>query len=99
MQRLRLEKYLAHLGDVVLQKMLIKGGRNLQPTDKYVDDNFLCIVESFGELILKEIKVRLEAVSLPHSDRKEVVAVSLSLLVGGILGENASVTTVKLWSE
>jgi len=59
----------------------------LQPTDECEGGNFLSTIGDFGELILKEIEVQLEVVSLPHSDREEVVVVPLSLLAGGILGK------------
>jgi len=60
---------------------------NLQPTDECEVGNFLPTVGDFTELILEEIEVRFEVVSLHHSDREEVVAVPLSLLAGGVLGE------------
>ena len=59
----------------------------LQPADECEGDNFLPTVGDFDELILKEIEVRLEVFSISHSDREEVVVVSLSLLAGGVLGE------------
>ena len=94
--RLSTGKNLAHLGDVVLQEMLLQGVSNLQPANVCDGSNFLPTVGDFGELILEEIEVRLEIVSLPHFDREEVVVVPLSLLVGGL---NASVILAKLWSE
>ena len=62
-------------------------GEQLAATDECEGGNFLPIVGNFSELILKEIEVRLEAVSLPHFDREKVVVVPLSLLAGGILSE------------
>jgi len=59
---------------------------NLQPVDECEGINFLRTVENFGELILEEIEVRLEAVSLPLFNGEEVVVVPLSLMAGGILG-------------
>ena len=85
--RLSTEKYLAHIGDVVLQEVLVERVSNLQSVNECEGSNFFPTVGDFGELTLKEIEVRLEAVSLPHSDREEVVVVSLSLLAGGVLGE------------
>jgi len=41
----------------------------LQPADECESGNFFPTVRDFGELILEEIIVRLEAVFLPHSDR------------------------------
>ena len=40
-----------------------------------------------GELILEKVEVRLETISLHHSDREEVVVIPLNLLAGGVLGE------------
>ena len=60
---------------------------NLQPADECEGGNSLPTVGDFGELILEDIERRLEAVSLHHSDRKKVVDVPLSLLAGGVLGE------------
>jgi len=60
---------------------------NLQPTDEYKGNNFLPTLGDLGEFLLEEIEVRLEAVSLPHSDREKVVIVSLSLLAGSLLSE------------
>jgi len=59
----------------------------LQPADECKGSNFLPTVGDFSELIFKEIEVRHEVVSLPHSDSEKVVAASLSLLVKNILGE------------
>jgi len=36
-------------------------------------------------LILEEIEVQLDTVSLPHSEREEVVVIPLSLLAGSVL--------------
>ena len=58
----------------------------MQPVDECEGGYFLPTV-GFDELILKEIEVRLEAISFPHSDREEVVVVPLSLQDGGVLGE------------
>ena len=81
--RLSSKKYLSHLGDV-LQEVLVEWVSNLQPANECEGCYFFPTIGDFGELILKEIEVRLEVASLPHSDREEVAAVSLSLLVGGI---------------
>ena len=61
--------------------------RNSQPIDECEGNNFLPTVRDFEELILEEIEVRLEAISLPYSDREEMVAVPLRLLAGGVLDE------------
>ena len=84
--RLSSGKYLAHLGIVVLQDVLVEGVSNLQPADECTGSNFLPTVGDFGELILKELRYDLRF-SLPHSDREEVVVVTLSHLTRGIMGE------------
>jgi len=80
-------KNLAHLGDVVLQEMLVQGMSNLQAIDESKGDNFLSTIGDFDELILEEIKIRLEVVSLPHFVGEEVVVFPISILAGGVLGE------------
>jgi len=47
----------------------------------------LTIVGDYGELVLKEVDVRLEVVSLPHPDGEKVVTTPLGFLVSGILCE------------
>ena len=65
--------------------MLVQRVSNLQLANECEGGNFLPTVEDFGELILEEIEVRFEVVSLPHFDREEVVIVPLNLLTGGVL--------------
>ena len=79
-------KNLAHLANVVLQEMLVQGMSNLQPADACESGNFLSTLGDF-ELILKEIEVRLESVSLHHFDKEEVVVVPLNLLTEGVISE------------
>ena len=67
--------------------MLVEGVSNLQPTDKCEGGNFLPTVRYFSKLIQEEIKVGHEVVFLSHSDREDVVVISLSYLTGGVLGE------------
>ena len=47
----------------------------------------LTTIRDFGELALEEADVRLEAVTLPHHDREEMMVVFLSLLERDILSE------------
>ena len=58
--KLRIRNYLAHLGDIMLQEVLVEGVSNLQPTDECKSSNFLPIVRDFGQLVLEEIEVRLQ---------------------------------------
>ena len=83
---LSMGRNLAHFGDILLQEMLIYGVSNLQPADECEGNN------SPHSLRLWSVNsgrnwVRLETVSLPHSDREEVLIVPLSLLAGGVFGE------------
>ena len=58
---------------------------------KFVDEHecryLLTIVGDLGELVLKEVNVRLEAVSQPHPDGEGVVTTPLGFLTSGILCE------------
>ena len=51
--------------------MLVQGVNNLQPANKCEGGNFLPTFGDFGELILDEFELQLEAVSFPNSDEKE----------------------------
>ena len=55
-------KYLAHLGDVMLQEILVEGVSNLQMANKREGGNFLPAVGDPGELVLKKIDLELETV-------------------------------------
>ena len=61
--------------------------RNLQPVDERESRDIFTVVRDLGELILKEVDIRVEAVALPHLDREEVMVVPLGLLARGILSE------------
>ena len=59
----------------------------------------LTAVGDLGQLALEVADVRFEAITLPHLDREEVMAVFLGLLEGCVLGENASKACSKLCRE
>jgi len=61
--------------------------RNLQPVHERECRDIFTAIGDLGELILKVANVRLEAVTLPHFDSEEVVAILLSLSAGSVLGE------------
>ena len=58
-----------------------------KPADECESDNFFLTIGDFSELILKEIEVRLEAISLPHYHKEEMVIVPLSLLARDLFCE------------
>ena len=73
--------------------------RELQSTDERECRDIFTVVENLGELVLEVINVRLEAVILSHFDREEVAVILLGLPIGGILGKDDSVISLKLGSD
>ena len=53
----------------------------------------------FGELVLEVVDMRLKVVALSHFDGEKVVIILISLLGEAYWVRNASVTSLKLWSE
>ena len=80
-----MRKDLTHLGDVVLQEVLVQGVSDLQPADECECRYLLIIVRDFGQLALKEVDIGLEAIPRLHLDREEVMAAPLGFLVRGVL--------------
>jgi len=60
---------------------------DLQSTSEHEFIYLLIIVGDLGELVLKEVDVRLEAVSQPHPDREEAITTPLGFLASGVLCE------------
>jgi len=54
---------------------------------------------NFGSLALEVTNVGLKAVILLHFDSEKVVVILLDLLARGVLSEEHSVTSSKLWRE
>ena len=59
----------------------------MQPANKSEGDNFLTAAGDSSELVLEDIDVGLETISLPSPDGEKVVATLLGFLAGGVLGE------------
>ena len=85
--RLSLGKVFAHLGDVMLQEVLVQRVRDLQPADKCECCYLLTTVGDLGELALEEIDVGFEAISWPQLDREKLVTTPLGFLASGVLCE------------
>ena len=71
---------------------------DLQLADECECHYLLTTVEDIGELVLEEIDIGFETVSRSHLNREEVVT-TLSFLASGVLCEEVSVTSEKLWRE
>ena len=61
---------------------------DLQPTDERDCTELFTAIKDFGKLTLKEVDVGFDVVTLSHFDGEEVMAILLSLLARGILGNN-----------
>ena len=73
--------------------------RDLQSVDECECRDIFPAVRNFGELILEVVDVRLEVVALSHFEDDEVVVILLIFLTGGVLTEETSVISSKLWTE
>ena len=80
-------KELAHLGDVVLQEVLVQRVSDMQSTNECKCRYLLITVEDLDKMVLEEFDVRLEAVSRPHPDGEKVLTTPLGFMVSGILCE------------
>ena len=78
---------LAHLNDIVLQKMFVQGVRDLQLTDERECRDVHTIVGDLDQLTLEESDVGFGAITLPHLDGEEVMVILLGLPVRCVLGE------------
>jgi len=75
------------MGDFVLHQMFVQWVGDSQSADECESDNIFIVVVHFVQQTLKEADVRIEVVGEPHFDRKEVMAVLLKFLAGGVLRE------------
>ena len=73
------------LAALCFKRCLYKRVSNLQPADECECIYFLTAIGDLGELVLKKVDVKFEAIFCSYFDREEVMATPLGFLASSIL--------------